>query len=107
MVEYLVVTMHQAHMCLTLRLSPCLFFKCQALPYSISSYQAIVPNNSIIRNQLPPLSIRLTALARFDPRATLVFTFLQACGPNYAFTRLSVPRPSIIYRNHALQPMQL
>ena len=63
--EYLVVTMHQAHLFLKLRLLPRSFFKCQALPYSIRSFQAIVPDKSIYR----------TALARFDPRTTLAFAF--------------------------------
>ena len=97
MIEYLVVTMQQARLSLILRLLPCSFFKCQALPYSIRSFQAVVPNKSIYR----------TVLARFDPRTTLAFAFVEACGPNYAFTKLRVHRPSTPYRNHALQPMQL
>ena len=54
MVGYLVVTMHQAHLSLKLRLLPRSFFKCQALPYLKRFFKAIVPGNSIIRNQVSP-----------------------------------------------------
>ena len=93
MVGYLVVTMHQAHLSLKLQLLPRSSFKCQALPYLKGSFKAIVPGKSIIRNQVSPLSICHIALPRFDPRAILAFTFV------------SVSKPSIPYRNHALQSM--
>ena len=102
MVEYLVVTMHQVRLSLKLRLLPRSFFICQPLPYLIRSFQEIVSNNSIIPNQVPPFSICDTALLRFEPRATLACTLVEACGTIYAFTKLRVPKSSISYRNYAL-----
>lgn len=105
--KYLVVTMHQFHASLKMRLLPHSFFKYQRLSYLIRSFKEVVPDNSIIRNQASPLSICPTALARFDPQATLASTFVGGCGPTYAFTKVSVPKPSVPHCNHALQPMQL
>ena len=72
-VEYLVVTMHQALLFLQLRMLTWIFFRMSgtSLFYTLFFPQAIVPNNSIDRNQVPLLSIYRSAPARFNPRATL------------------------------------
>ena len=57
MVEYLVVTMHRAHLSLKLRLLPVSFFKCQLLPFLKRSFKSIHPGNPIIRNQVSPSAI--------------------------------------------------